>query len=356
MIEIIKETLQYIFENNTFFQVFSGVLVFITIILSLHLSKQIYIKFLQKKFAGDIKVKLLTEKIEDFTKTITLFDYILFPTVLFLNSINIPLNLKIILIKFNLIISVFYATRITQFILNYFFQKSNLKKHNLDKNYDSSLSNIIQISINFTLWVIAFLFFISNIGFDITSLIAGFGVGGIIIAFALQNVLADIFAYFSIYIDRPFRVGDFIIMGEDMGTVRKIGIKNTKIDHLNGQQLSIPNRTLTESNVNNYTVMSRRRIKFVIGVVYETSYEKLQKGLEIIKEIVNNTENVTLDRAHFKQFNAYSLDYEIVYYVESKEYPVYMDLNQKIQLEIKKQFAKEKISIAFPTQTLKIEK
>lgn len=356
MIDKIKELIEYLIANNNLYSIVEGILIFITILLSLHLAKLLFYKFAQKKFEESSKIKLITKKLDNISKSINKFDYIFLPTIIFLNSINFPENISNFLSIIGLAVFIFYTTRIIQIIINYFFQNIALKQEAKDKNYDASPLKLFQVVINLILWLIGILFFISNLGYNITSLIAGLGVSGIVVAFALQNVLADIFAYFSIYIDRPFKVGDFIIVGNDLGTVKKIGIKNTKIDHLNGQQLSIPNRTLTENNVNNYTVMQRRRIKFLIGVVYETPTKKLEKGVEIIKKIITDVEGVTLDRVHFKEFAAFSLNYEIIYFVESKDYNIYMDLNEKIQFEIKKQFEKQKISIAFPTQTIKLEK
>lgn len=204
--------------------------------------------------------------------------------------------------------------------------------------------------------VAAFLFILYSFGIDITGAAVGVGVTGIVIGFALQSVLSDIFASFSIYFDKPFREGDFIVVGDDLGVVKKIGIKTTRIQSLQGQELIISNRELTETRINNYRRMERRRVPFNIGLVYGTKPEKLRKIPEMIKEIIENIDSATFERVHFKQFGDFSLNYEIVYYVESADYNQYMDIQQEINLKIIEAFNKEGIEMAFPSQTIYLSK
>jgi len=201
-------------------------------------------------------------------------------------------------------------------------------------------------------WILAFVFILSNFGYNITTLLAGLGIGGIAIAFALQNVLSDIFASISIYIDKPFKIGDFIIVGKDMGTVQKIGIKSTRILTLHGQQLVVSNRELTDTRVNNYEKMKRRRIVFPLSIIYSTPHKKLKKIPSIIKDIVDKTDQATFERTHWKEYGDSALIFEIVYYVESSDFTLYRDINEKINLAIKEKFEKEKIKFAYPTQTI----
>ena len=185
---------------------------------------------------------------------------------------------------------------------------------------------------------------------------AGLGIGGIAIAFALQNILSDIFASFSIYFDKPFKVDDFIIIGDDKGVVKKIGIKSTRIQTLQGEELVISNKELTESRVHNYKKMERRRIVFVFGVTYETPTEKVKKIPSIIKDIIEKTELADIDRVHFKEFADFSLNFEVVYYLKTSDYAEYMDTQQEINLAMKEHFEKEQIEFAYPTQTVFVHK
>jgi len=165
-----------------------------------------------------------------------------------------------------------------------------------------------------------------------------------------------LFSAFAIYFDKPFKDGDFIIIGNDMGTIKHIGIKSTRIQTLEGQELVVSNSELTSIRVNNYMKMEDRRVVFKFGVEYSTSLEKLKKINEIVKKIVKGAKNADLDRVHFKEFGDFSLNYEVVYYIHSPDYTEYMDVQQEINFKLKEAFEKEGIVFAFPTQTIFLEK
>jgi small-conductance mechanosensitive channel len=206
------------------------------------------------------------------------------------------------------------------------------------------------------LWIVIFLLSLQGFGYDITALLGGLGIAGIAIAFALQNVLSDIFAYFTINLDKPFKKGDFIIIGQDMGTVKNIGIKNTRIRTLQGQDLVMTNNELTNSRINNYAAMERRRVEFHLGVGYETSQEKLESLPKWIEEIIRAKEECTFDRAHLKEMAEYSLNFEVVYHLETPSYDTYMSINQDILLQIIRRLKAEKIELAYPTSQVRLAK
>jgi len=206
------------------------------------------------------------------------------------------------------------------------------------------------------LWSLVVFLILDNFGIDITALIAGLGIGGIAIALALQSVLADIFCSVAILIDKPFEVGDFIIVDDKLGVVEKIGIKTTRVRSLSGEQLIFSNADLISSRIRNYKRMNERRVLFSFGVIYQTSLEKLEAIPLAIKEIISSVENTRFDRAHFKEYGNSSLDFECVYYVLDRDYNIYMDIQQKINLAIFRHFEKEGIEFAYPTQTLYISK
>ena len=213
------------------------------------------------------------------------------------------------------------------------------------------LQFIIMI-IRIFVWTIGIVVLLDNMNVEISGLLTGLGISGIAIAFASQKVLADIFSYFTIFFDRPFDIGDFIIIGEHRGTVSHIGLKTTRIKSLSGEELVFSNNDLTDSRISNYGKMKERRINFKIGVVYSTSLEKLEKIPEIIEKIINNVEKTTFDRAHFSSYGDFSLIFEVVYYVKDSDYKVYMDIQEKINLEIKRKFEELNIEIAYPTQSI----
>jgi small-conductance mechanosensitive channel len=210
----------------------------------------------------------------------------------------------------------------------------------------------IMIILNLIIWTVGSLALFDNLGYDVTTIIAGLGIGGIAIALAAQNILGDLFNYFVIFFDRPFEIGDFIVVDDKKGTVEYIGVKTTRLKSLSGEQLIVSNSDLTKSRLHNFKRMDRRRILFRFGVVYGTKPEHLQEIPEIVREIIQSQPATTLDRVHFAAFGSYSLDYEIVYFVENPEYNVYMDIQQTINIRIYREFKKRGIEFALSTQTV----
>jgi small-conductance mechanosensitive channel len=181
-------------------------------------------------------------------------------------------------------------------------------------------------------------------------------VGGIAVALAAQNILGDLFSSMSIVLDKPFVLGDFIIVGDLMGTVEKIGLKTTRIKSLSGEQLVFSNSDLLNSRIRNFKRMQERRAVFSIGVTYETPYEKLQTIPATIREVIESQELARFDRAHFASYGDFALVFEIVYYMKRPEYDLYMDTQQAINLELFRRFAESGIAFAYPTQTVHLNK
>jgi len=206
------------------------------------------------------------------------------------------------------------------------------------------------------LWSLALLLVLQNVGIDVTALVAGLGIGGVAIALAAQNVLGDLFASLSIVLDKPFVLGDFIIVDQHMGTVEHIGVKTTRLRSLSGEQLVFSNSDLLKSRISNYKRMRERRVVFTLGVTYQTPLEKLTAIPAMLREIVQGQERVRLDRAHFKSFGDSALVFEIVYYVLDPDYNLYMDTQQAINFAIAEQFASQGIEFAYPTQTIYLAK
>jgi small-conductance mechanosensitive channel len=213
-----------------------------------------------------------------------------------------------------------------------------------------ALSPIIKIAV----WAGAVVFLLDNLGFKVTTVVAGLGIGGVAVALAGQAILKDLFSYFAILFDRPFEIGDFIAVGDKMGTVERVGLKTTRLTSLSGEQLIFSNADLTDSPVQNYKRMERRRVAFRLRVSHQTSAEKLEAIPGIIKGIVDGVDGVVFDRAHFASYGEYSLDYEIVFYVLTNDYGVYMDIQQRINLAIFREFGKRGIEFAFPRQTVRL--
>jgi len=202
------------------------------------------------------------------------------------------------------------------------------------------------------IWVIVLLLVADNIGVDVTALVASLGVGGIAVALAMQSILGDIFASLSIIFDKPFLIGDFLRVGDYTGSVENIGIKTTRLRSSSGEQLVFSNSDLLGSRIQNYGRMYERRAAFTVGVTYDTPREQLARIPAMLRESIEAEEGVRFDRAHFKEYGAYSLNVEAVYWVLSPEYARYMDIQERINLEIHRRFEEEGIEFAFPTQVV----
>ena len=229
--------------------------------------------------------------------------------------------------------------------------QSYLKRRRPDSDHVNELG-AIKLIVNVVIWFIGLGFLLDNMGYDLTAVIAGLGVGGIAVALAAQNILGDLFNYFVIFLDKPFEVGDFLVVDDKNGIVEHIGVKTTRIKTLSGEQLVFANSDLTGSRIHNFKRMQRRRAMFTIGVTYQTSYEHLEQIPKLLREIVESQNPVEFDRSHFKTYGDSSLDFEVVYYVLDPAYVVYMDIQQAINLRIFKEFESRGIEIAYPTRTL----
>lgn len=240
----------------------------------------------------------------------------------------------------------FYAIRIAQSVIDVSSKHLVERRRREGGQVDTTILEVFKKLLKVIMWVCVLLFIASSAGFDISNIFVGIGVTGIVLGFALQNVLADIFAAFSIFFDKPFEKGDFIVIGTDSGTVEKIGIRSTRIRHLQGQELIVSNRELTSIRINNFKKLKKRRVSFNVAVAFGTSPKKLEMIPKIVKGIFDKIELAELDRVHFKELGTSSFVYEVVYFVNTSDYNKHMDVLQDVNMAIVKTFQKEKISFA----------
>ncbi|SFC21425.1 Small-conductance mechanosensitive channel [Parapedobacter composti] len=244
----------------------------------------------------------------------------------------------------------FLVTRLIIFSIRYLLG-NYLKRKGRGESSMQQMKGVTLI-LSALIWIMAILFFISNLGYNVATLLTGLGIGGIAIALATQNIIADLFNYFVLFFDRPFEVGDFVVVEDKSGSVEAIGIKTTRIRALTGEQLVFSNTDLTNSRLHNFKRLQQRRIVFTLGVTYDTSKEKLTKIPLIIQEAITSQPETRFDRAHFMSYGEYSLIFEVVYFVLSDNYNKYMDINQQINLYIYDAFEREDIQFAYPTQQI----
>jgi small-conductance mechanosensitive channel len=205
------------------------------------------------------------------------------------------------------------------------------------------------------LWMLLLLLALDNLGINISTLVAGLGIGGVAIALATQNILSDLFASLSIVLDKPFIVGDFIVVGDMMGTVEHIGLKTTRLKSLSGEQLVFSNADLLQSRIRNFRRMAERRVQFTVGVAYQTPAPVLARIPEMLREILARESELRIERIHFRGFDESALSFELVYLFATADYNRYMDAQQRINLAIVERFEQEGIRFAYPKGTVVLQ-
>ena len=344
--------LEQVFFGN---RILDYIISLLTLVLSI-LFVKVVIRFMirrLKKFA-----EITTTKFDDFL--IKILEKIGLPALYIscfyvsAKTLKLPSGAGTLINALEMIIITFFAARIVVMFAGWGINTYFVKKQQ-DPTVVRSLDGMLW-AVKISIWVLAIVILLDNLGYKVSTLIAGLGIGGIAVAIAAQALLKDFFSYFSIVFDHPFKIGDFIIIGDFMGTVEYIGIKTTRIRSLGGEQVIFSNTDLTDSRVRNYRLMEKRRVLFRIGVTYQTSLNQLKEIPKIIEQIIKNTKDAAFDRAHFFSYGDFSLIFEVVYFVSSPDYNKYMDIQQEINFAIKEDFEKRGIEFAYPTQTLFVTK
>jgi small-conductance mechanosensitive channel len=338
---------QIIFNNRLW-----DYLVFVIVLLLGSVTIKLFKRYLLKHLkAWSAKT---TTSIDDFAvKTLEkkLFPLLYYSLIYFgLYGLNLNILLKRSVNILGMALLMYYSVRFALDTISYIMEYIWSKKE-VDDSRKGALNGIILV-FKVMIWGLAVIILLDNLGVKVSGIVAGLGIGGVAVALAAQAILGDLFSYFTIFFDRPFEIGDFIIIGEFLGTVEHIGVKTTRLRSLSGEQLIFSNSDLTNSRVRNYKRMVRRRVVFQIGVTYETDTATLKAIPEIIKNIVSSFTDTVFDRVHFATYGDFSLNFEIVYYVQGSDYNHYMDIQQEINFQIKEEFEKRGIEFAYPTQTL----
>ncbi|MGO0628974.1 mechanosensitive ion channel family protein [Pseudomonas sp. SAR267] len=221
-------------------------------------------------------------------------------------------------------------------------------------NQGSALATLSAWGARVLLWSVVVLAMLSNLGVNITAFVASLGVGGIAVALAVQNILGDLFASLSIAVDKPFEVGDFIVIGPLAGSVEHVGLKTTRIRSLGGEQIVMANASMISSTIQNYKRLQERRIVFEFGLSYDTPTEAVKKAPGIVEEAIKGQEQVRFDRAHLRGFGKEALEFECVYIVKDPGYNLYMDIQQAINFRLLERFSKIGAKFAVPVRAIKV--
>ncbi len=341
------------FWSNTGYEYVLALAIFIGTILVLKIFQSVILSKL-KKLSEKTETEFDDILIEIFRKIRPPF-YFFVALYLGIKALTFPAMVhKVISVLFLLVI-VYEVIHALERLVDY-SAKKYMEKSADKETISQSMMRALKIIVKIVLWAVGIVLILGNLGFDVTALIAGLGIGGIAIALALQNILEDIFSSFSIYIDKPFKIGDFIQVGSDSGTVEKIGLKTSRLRTMNGEELVISNRELTNARVQNFRKMQKRRDSFELGVTYDTSSAKLESIPKIIEDIITKHKDLEFVRCKFQNFGDSALIFKIVYEVKSKEFDVFAEAKQQINLDIYKKFNEESIEFAYPTQTVFVNK
>lgn len=214
----------------------------------------------------------------------------------------------------------------------------------------ASAMGIIRLLVTFALFAVAAILILSNLGVNVTGLIAGLGVGGIAIGLAAQGIFADLFAALAILFDRPFRKGDAIRVDTTQGTVEDIGLKSTRIRSLTGEEIILANKQLLEKEIHNFARLSQRRTVITLGVTYRTDIDLLARMPTIVQEIIEGCDSTTMVRCGLMGFGASSLDFELQYDVHSEDFQTVFEMRHAVHVAILKRFNELSIEFAYPTQ------
>lgn len=347
-----EEFFKRVYFQNTALDYLTALLIFVLCIVGIYIVKSLIMHAL-KKWSGKTGRHVDQLFIKGIQRLVIPFLYLGSFYLAFKSLTLSPKVIKATDTIYSLFIT-FIIIRIIISFLNYFLTTYfKRQEHGIEKEKQlKGISTLISILV----WGLGVVFLLDNLGFKVSTVITGLGIGGVAVALAAQTILRDLFSYFIIFFDRPFEIGDFITVGDKAGSVEYIGIKTTRLRALGGEQLVFSNADLTDSRIHNFKKMEKRRVVFQIGVVYQTAKQQLEEIPTIIKNIIVNQKDVTFDRSHLSTFGDSSINFENVYYVNSSDYTKYMDIQQAINLKIFEEFEKRGIGFAYPTQTIFVAK
>jgi small-conductance mechanosensitive channel len=338
-----NEFLDIVIWGNYISDYIDAIIYFLFALLVLYLLQ----KFVMKKFA-----KFAKKTKTDIDDVLVEFIYSIKPRLYIILSIYIALRtltltditqniVNVILI----VVVIFQITLSIQIVIEYITKKLSGDE---EDEHAKSAAHILSTIAIITVWIFGILMILSNIGVNVGSLVAGVGIGGIAIAFAIKEVLADLFSSFAIYFDKPFKAGDNVKIGDDIGVVQKIGIKTTRIKSRTGEELVISNQDMTSARLHNFKRMDYRNAKFKFIVDLDTPSDVLEQIPGKIKEIVENVENTEFRRAHVKEFGDWGIVFESVHRIGTRDYNEFMDAQHEVNVKIKKMLEDMDVVLAHP--------
>ena len=341
----IQEVMEYSFGGNTVGEYSTALLLFVFLWAVIRAFRLVGLSRLRKW--AESTPRKFDEKFLKWSAEISPLFFAYLSAVIVLEFfLVLPVALERLMEGGFIILLIFEAMILVQKAVNFALSCTPLGKNSTTLHGTQRMFGII-------IWSMGLLMVLSNLGVNITTLVASLGIGGIAIAFAIQHILGDIFSSFSIFFDKPFAEGDYVVVGEEEGEIKQIGIKTTRITAVGGEEIVMSNKELTESCIHNYGKLKRRRIKMITSVAFDTPLKKLELIDDILKKAISASKICEFDRVWFKKINTSSYDFETVYYVNSNKYIDYARAQEVINWAIIKGLEKESIEFALPT-TVKI--
>ena len=261
-------------------------------------------------------------------------------------------NIEIVLVNIAYLLFTITLTSIVSKIIDAIISEVILPiSKKTETSFDNHLIPVIQKAVRAIIWSLGIVIGLDNIGFDITAMIAGLGIGGLALALAAQDSVKNIFAGIMIFLDKPFKINDRIKIDGHDGTVEEVGLRSTRIRTLEGRIVTIPNCTFTDNSVINVTSQPALKVKINLGLTYDTNEEQMQKAIDILQDIVKGQDAITNDyAAGFNGFGDFSLNILFMYYVKPESH--WLDTQTLVNKEVLRRFNKEGLDFAFQTQTI----
>lgn len=250
------------------------------------------------------------------------------------------------------VVGIYIITKFVDLLFSLWRERAKRTETRLDDQVIPLLSKVTK----FAIWAIGILLVLQNLGYNVTSLLAGLGIGGLAVALAAQETLSNFIGALAILVDRPCEVGDRVDFDQlgIKGTIEAIGLRSTRVRTLDGTLVSIPNRTMANTVINNVAKRPTIKNEYVIGIVYDTPYEKILEALRILREILANHPSTANYRAYFKEYGPYSLNIVVTHWCKYTDWEEFLKATEEINLEIKRRFEEAGIEFAFPTQTVQL--
>ena len=223
-----------------------------------------------------------------------------------------------------------------------------------ETDLDDVLLPLIRKSIKIAIWTMTIIIGIDNAGYDVTTMITGLGIGGLVFALAAKDMVSNLFGGFVIFSDKPFHLKDRIVIDGFEGYVREIGLRSTRLETLDGRLVTVPNAAVTDNSVLNISREKGRRIKFYLGLTYDTSAEDIKKAKSLLTEILEKNEHTQDSVIAFDSFGDFSLNIMVLYWIKRGS-PI-VEVTDTVNMEILQQFNEAKLDFAFPTQSIILDK